>query len=242
MKKIIPIILCSLVLIACEKNEPSSTNPAGTEQNPGENGGSGYSNPPTASFTFKTEHPFKVVLTNTSQNATSYVWDFGDGQTSTAEAPTHKYNGVGVYKIKLTAKSNSGESTKEATVTLNAPTQCYVSSFVIKKIPTDNKYYQIQLTDDYIMSKTTYLYTNWFLLSSANIPYTYSITTPKQISLDNTYVLRFYIYTGSGNPSGQSSGKGDYSATITSETLKKYPENLLWSNSSLEIITYFQWK
>ena len=237
MKKIIPIILCSLVLVACEKNEPSSINPT----NSSSYGGYGNSNPPTANFSVKTEHPFKVILTNSSQNATSYLWEFGDGQTSTEDSPTHRYTGIGVYKIKLTAKSNDGVSTKESTVTLKAPTSCYISSFVIKKIPTANKYYQIQLTDDYVMSKTTFLYTNWFLLSSANIPYTYNIA-PKQISIENTYVMRFYKYTGSGNPSGQASGKGDYGAYITSEQLKTYPESLTWSNTSLEINTFLQWK
>ncbi len=242
MKKIIPIILCSLVLVACEKDEPNSVKPTETEQNQGYNGGSGNSNPPTAGFSVKTEHPFRVVLINSSQNATSYLWDFGDGQTSTAESPTHRYKGIGVYKIKLTAKNSSGEASTEINVTLKAPTTCYISSFVINRIPTDNKYYQLQLTDDYVLSKTTYLYTNWFLLSSANIPFTYSLKTTQKISIDNTYVIRLYKYTGSGNPSGQASGKGDYSASITSEQLKAYPESLMWSNASLEINTFLQWK
>ena len=235
MKKVLFLsLLCSLFLIACEKNEPSSTNPSNY-------GGNGNSNPPTASFSVKIEHPFKVILNNSSLDATSYLWDFGDGQTSTTLSPTHRYKGIGVYKIKLTAKNSDGESTMETTVTIKAPTSCYISSFIIKKIPTDNKYYQIQLTDDYVISKTTYLYTNWFILSSANIPYTYTIT-PKQISLDNTYVLRFYKYAGSGNPSGQASGKGDYSSYITSEQLRTYPEGFTWSNTSLEINTILQWK
>ncbi|MBQ9339106.1 MAG: PKD domain-containing protein [Paludibacteraceae bacterium] len=52
---------------------------------------------PQASFTYTTTHPLKVILKNTSTNAISYEWDFGDGSTSTEKNPTHRYNGIGVY-------------------------------------------------------------------------------------------------------------------------------------------------
>ena len=53
--------------------------------------------------------PLAVSFTNNSLHATSYSWDFGDGTTSTAAAPTHSYNLPGVYTVKLTA-SNPGDS------------------------------------------------------------------------------------------------------------------------------------
>ena len=44
-----------------------------------------------------------VTFTNTTTNATSYVWSFGDGQTSTLKNPSHTYSGYGTYTVKLLA-------------------------------------------------------------------------------------------------------------------------------------------
>ena len=45
-----------------------------------------------------------VTFTNTSTNALSYVWNFGDGQaTSTEPNPTHTYAAPGTYLVKLSA-------------------------------------------------------------------------------------------------------------------------------------------
>ena len=46
-----------------------------------------------------------ALFFNTSTNATSYSWDFGDGGTSTAINPWHSYTLVGVYNVKLVAIS-----------------------------------------------------------------------------------------------------------------------------------------
>jgi hypothetical protein len=43
-----------------------------------------------------------VINTNTSEYQDSYLWDFGDGATSTAVLPTHSYVADGTYTIKLT--------------------------------------------------------------------------------------------------------------------------------------------
>ncbi|MBR5028441.1 MAG: PKD domain-containing protein, partial [Bacteroidales bacterium] len=45
----------------------------------------------------------------------SYFWDFGDGQTSTAENPTVEYSMPGTYTVKLIAKINNGECTDTIT-------------------------------------------------------------------------------------------------------------------------------
>ena len=51
--------------------------------------------------------PFTVNFNNTSANATSYAWDFGDGGTSTAATPSHTYSAPGTYTVRLIA-SNVG--------------------------------------------------------------------------------------------------------------------------------------
>jgi gliding motility-associated-like protein len=47
--------------------------------------------------------PYTAVFTNTSQGGTDFLWQFGDGTTSTATDPTHVYNTVGSYQVRLIA-------------------------------------------------------------------------------------------------------------------------------------------
>ena len=61
-----------------------------------------------------------VRFTNTSARADSYFWDFGDGNTSTEESPTHTYSSDGTYTVILTATSSAGEATTEQTVIISA--------------------------------------------------------------------------------------------------------------------------
>ena len=52
--------------------------------------------------------PLSIVFTNSSAPSnSSYVWDFGDGQTSTMESPTHVFS-AGNYAISLTATTIYG--------------------------------------------------------------------------------------------------------------------------------------
>ena len=49
--------------------------------------------------------PLNVQFTNSSTNAISYAWDFGDGSTSIEKDPAHSYAKGGVYTVKLTVKN-----------------------------------------------------------------------------------------------------------------------------------------
>lgn len=49
-----------------------------------------------------------VTFTNTSTNATSYLWDFGDGSTSMNPDPTHVYEMPGTYTVTLEATNENG--------------------------------------------------------------------------------------------------------------------------------------
>ena len=66
---------------------------------------------PLASFfvdpvTYFTPDP--VIITNNSRRTVSYLWDFGDGSTSTEFEPLHVYTETGNYQITLTATSEDG--------------------------------------------------------------------------------------------------------------------------------------
>jgi len=47
--------------------------------------------------------PFTVNFTNQSNNAATFVWDFGDGTTSTLGSPSHTYTTTGTFNVQLTA-------------------------------------------------------------------------------------------------------------------------------------------
>lgn len=68
---------------------------------------------PTASFTYSKEGNV-VTFNNTSKNATSYMWDFGDGGSSSEENPVYTYAADGDYTVTLTAMDNSGNSDEDS--------------------------------------------------------------------------------------------------------------------------------
>ncbi len=51
--------------------------------------------------------PATIVFDNISNNATSYVWNFGDGTTSTATSPSHVYTTTGSYTVSLIANGST---------------------------------------------------------------------------------------------------------------------------------------
>jgi PKD repeat protein len=59
--------------------------------------------------------PLTVTYSDTSLNATSWFWDFGDGTSSTEENPVMTYAYAGNYTVKLTASNSDGSDTIIAT-------------------------------------------------------------------------------------------------------------------------------
>ena len=59
--------------------------------------------PVIAGFTYASTGSKKIKFTNTSiDEITSYLWTFGDSQTSTSESPEHTYSTTGNKTVKLT--------------------------------------------------------------------------------------------------------------------------------------------
>jgi PKD repeat protein len=57
--------------------------------------------------------PLLVTFTDESTgNPTSWAWDFGDGQTSTDQNPTHTYENIGIFTVSLTATNTAGHTTQ----------------------------------------------------------------------------------------------------------------------------------
>ena len=59
-----------------------------------------------------------VIFNNTSAQATTYHWDFGDGNMSTDENPVHTYGQMGTFTVTLIATNDCGSVEVSNTVTI----------------------------------------------------------------------------------------------------------------------------
>ena len=71
--------------------------------------------PSVAGFSSSPEYPVQLMLPNTtvdfkdeSTNAVSWLWDFGDGTSSTEEHPGHQYKEAGEYMVTLRVVNELG--------------------------------------------------------------------------------------------------------------------------------------
>lgn len=77
---------------------------------------------PIANFVVEELGSGQFSLTNTSENATSYLWNFGDGTTSTETNPSHTYTSTGAFNIELTVESCGFTVTTSQTVIVSTLT------------------------------------------------------------------------------------------------------------------------
>ena len=61
---------------------------------------------PAAKFSYNI-NGFDVMFNNSSTDATSYTWDFGDGTSSNETNPTHTFDKKGKYTVILTVSDNN---------------------------------------------------------------------------------------------------------------------------------------
>lgn len=68
------------------------------------------------------EAPLGVVFENTSMNANSYIWNFGNGQSATSLSPgvSATYNEGGTYEVILIASNGTCTDTAKVTITVMA--------------------------------------------------------------------------------------------------------------------------
>lgn len=217
------LTLLVLVLVSCE---PGYTVPSGPSS-----GSNSYATPPAASFSMKTVQPLTVVLNNTSSNASSYKWDFGDGTTSTLKNPQHKYSSMGVYRIKLYAYADDKSyDMYEKNVTIENPKKIYFKGVIYEKLSVNNKYVKFTLTDDDFFT-TTWVNSVYKLISTANLPYDFILATPKLmdgLSEDDYYEINVYYNNSSSGSGTKLQSFRFYTTTI----YDGFPEKLSWSENN----------
>ncbi len=83
------IVFSILAVSSCKKEEPIPEDPIASFQ-----------------FTISETNFLEVIFANYSTNATTYSWNFGDGESSTEQNPTHVYSTAGTYQVVLTATNS----------------------------------------------------------------------------------------------------------------------------------------
>jgi PKD repeat protein len=108
---------------------------------------------PVAGFTtFPTD--LTVVFTSTATgDSLTYLWDFGDGNTSTEQNPTHAYAGGGSYNVTQTVSNTAGSNAVTQAVNVTAPLAAPVAGFTT--FPTD---LTVAFTSTAIGDSLTYLW------------------------------------------------------------------------------------
>ncbi len=103
ISKSILLIFISLIISSCSDDEPAQI--------------ALYL--PIANFSYEAFEK-KVVFTDKSENADSYYWTFGDGETSTEQNPTHFFKANKKYSVELTIRGERGKtSSKKMSIDLS---------------------------------------------------------------------------------------------------------------------------
>ena len=97
------------------QNIPSNGN---GQTDPVNGNGGGYT---STGQTLSGVQPLTVNFSNSSTGDNlSWLWNFGDGTTSSQQSPTHTYQTVGMYTVALTTTNNYGSDTKTGTITVQS--------------------------------------------------------------------------------------------------------------------------
>jgi PKD repeat protein len=84
-----------------------------------------------------------VTFTNTSKNADSYAWSFGDGTTSIEPNPKHTYDKDSTYNVILTTTNECGQrSDTQSVVIVTPPTADFEQNLVLGCAPLTVKFKQ----------------------------------------------------------------------------------------------------
>lgn len=132
---------------------------------------------PVSGFTY-TVNSATVDFTNSSSNATSYSWDFGDSNTSSLTDPSHTYSSANTYTVILTASNSCGGNSVSQVITIgvngalnkpvpefsaNTTTGCPPLSVTFNDLSTENPTSWAWDVDnngtiDYTMQNPTHVY------------------------------------------------------------------------------------
>jgi gliding motility-associated-like protein len=81
--------------------------------------------------------PYSAEFINNSLGGLRFEWDFGDGFTSTQDNPTHLYNSVGTYTVKLKAFDSSSCNKVDSVAFTLTVSAIPFASFTFNPVPPE---------------------------------------------------------------------------------------------------------
>lgn len=152
----------------------------------------------TSSSTTFCSAPASITLDNTSANASTYLWNFGDGTTSLVAEPSHTYTANGLYTLSLIADGGlCGSDSAEITVmvgaqppVINDTSACGAQSFLLTASGSNIHWYSDAAGTTQIASGNNY-------------------TTPIVANV-GTYYLQSVVTSNASVGMADNSGTGDF--------------------------------
>ncbi len=167
---------------------------------------------PIASFTESggTVAPATITFQNTSQNADTYLWRFGDGDSTNLSSPEHIFNTHGTYSVTLVASnSQTGKSANKIKQFTIAPSTVSIESIRIDAIPFTDQYgagwdlgsgpdVYVNIAD---ASNIVFTVDTYYLdVSPSDLPLQWTLSQPFQIpNWATAYFVRVYDYDDFSN-------------------------------------------
>ncbi|PIE50931.1 MAG: hypothetical protein CSA38_00630 [Flavobacteriales bacterium] len=146
---------------------------------------------PTANFEHST-NGLNVNFTNTSIDANSWLWDFGDGTTSTEQNPSHTYAESGNYAVKLYIENDIlswDEKTSNVTVNNLSVNDVQAIDFNYYPNPTRDFLY-LELKKSYPQIKVEIFSLSGRLIRSAEFFNTKKVKINLKNLPQNTYIIK----------------------------------------------------
>lgn len=194
--------------------------------------------------------PCKITFTNKTTGATTYNWDFGNGQSSTSTNPSVIYSTGGTYNITLTATGPGGTEKLSKSISIqNPPTKFKLNSIKLTNFPTtrsDGSGWDVGSAPDLRIKITDDQNSNFFEsptyfqdVVKSKLPITFSDGFPLTFSnFDYKYIFLLMDYDDF-LPDEQ---MGGYYFTIKDYIPKNgdpYPSSITLSNANSEITFVF---
>ena len=181
--------------------------------------------------------PAVVTFKNSSTGSgtLNYLWNFGDGKTSTASAPTHAYSNSGTYNVLLTVTSSAGCSdTATAQVVIAFPS----SSFTGAESPCANKELSLKNTSSPKPVSCTWYFGDGTTSTQLNPAKVYTTPGTYTIKLVNTFSA-----TCSDSVSKTITVYPGPSASFTTNDTANCtaPYNVQFTNTSTGSATSYKW-
>ena len=149
---------------------------------------------PVAEFTF-TQDDKTFTFKNESMDATQYLWDFGDNNTSTEISPIHTYDNFGSYTVKLISTNDCGSNEKGRTVEILSSIDQQIDVNLNIQILPNPAHESVNIVYDMnLISKFELVNLSGISVFEADYPRNMDLSS--QSLAKGVYIIKFYTKSG----------------------------------------------